>query len=243
MPVPDLSLVVPVFDEAAVLRESVARLLHSLEELNLSFEVVLSDDGSKDGSRELVIALAHGDPRLRAVTSKVNEGKGAALQRGVHAAAGRWVATCDADLSTELGVLPTALRELERGAAVVVGDRRHANSRIARRQPWLRERLGACFGALARLAIGSDLRDFTCGFKAYRRDAAQEIFGALETPRWAFDVEVVAIAKALGMRVESVPVTWRHRPDTRVRLPGDGVSAFFDLLRIGWRSRVGAYAQ
>ncbi len=240
---PDLSLIVPVFDEGAVLRESVARLLHSLEALNLSFEVVLSDDGSTDGSREIVIALAHAEPRLRAITSKVNEGKGAALQRGVHAAAGRWIATCDADLSTELGVLPAALRELQRGAAIVVGDRRHPSSRIARHQPWLRERLGSCFGALARIAIGSSLRDFTCGFKAYRRDAALEVFGALETPRWAFDVELIAIAKALGMRVESVPVTWRHRPDSRVRLPGDGIGAFFDLVRIGWRSRVGAYAQ
>lgn len=242
MSVPELSLVVPIFDEAAVLRESLSRLLRSLEDLGLPFEVVLSDDGSTDGSREIVIAMAHEDRRIRAVTSRVNEGKGAALQRGVNATVGRWIATCDADLSTELGALPAALRELERGAAVVVGDRRHPDSRIARRQPWLRERLGALFGTLARRAIGSSLRDFTCGFKAYRRDAANEIFDAVETPRWAFDVEVIAIAASLGMRIQAVPVTWRHRRDTRVQLPGDGVRAFLDVLRIGWRYRTGAYS-
>jgi dolichyl-phosphate beta-glucosyltransferase len=239
---PDLSIVLPIYDEGATLRSTLRKLVSELEGAGHDFEIIGVDDGSRDDSGEILIALAHGDGRLRALRSSVNEGKGAALQKGVLAARGRWIATFDADLSTDLEVLPRALAELRRGAALVFGDRRHPDSRILVRQPLLREALGRVFSLLARLLVVGSIRDSTCGFKAFRRDAARELFGELETARWAFDVEVLALARRRGLHMVPLPVRWSHRAQTRVRFPGDALRALVDLLRIAWLYRSGGYA-
>ena len=238
---PDLSIVVPIYDEGHSLRTTLTRLSASLEELGLAYEIVGVDDGSRDDSGEQLIALAHADPRLVALRNPRNEGKGAAVQKGVLAARGQWIATFDADLSTDPEVLPRALAALRSGAALVLGDRRLRGSRIDARQPMLREAMGRVFSLLARLLVAGAPRDATCGFKAYRRDAAREVFAEIETAGWAFDVEVIAIARRRGLPIERVPVRWSHRSETRVRLPRDGLRALLDLLRIAWTQRTGGY--
>lgn len=241
MPNPDLSLVLPIYNEGKTLSEALDRAIARLEELGLDFELLCVDDGSTDSSTNIAVARTHRDGRVRSLRSERNLGKGAAVQRGVQAARGRWVATLDADLSTDLEILPFALRELEGGASIAIGDRRRSDSCIRERQPFVRELLGRVFSALARILVPASVTDFTCGFKAYRRDAAQQIFTDLETSRWAFDVEVIAIARSRGMRIAALPVTWTHRRDTRVRFPFDALRAFVDLLRIGWLYRFGVY--
>lgn len=238
---PELSLILPVFNEARVLPSTLRQLLHELDGLGLGFEILAVDDGSTDGTRALLNSLARDDARLRVLSNPSNEGKGSALRRGAAAATGRVILTLDADLSTDLEALPRALAQVEAGAAVVIGDRRHPDSRILVRQPWLRERGGAIFNGLARVLIGGGVRDYTCGFKAYRRDAANELFAELETARWAHDAELLAVAHARGMRVSSLPVNWSHNADTKVRLPRDGFGALRDLLRVAVRRRLGRY--
>jgi dolichyl-phosphate beta-glucosyltransferase len=238
---PDLSLVLPIYNEGKTLSGALDHAISRLEEFDLDFELLCVDDGSTDDSGAIAIERTHRDGRVRAFRSVRNLGKGAALQRGIQAARGRWVATLDADLSTDLEVLPSALRELELGAAIAIGDRHQVESRIVSRQPWPRALLGKAFSTMARLLVSASVADFTCGFKAYRRDAAQQIFTDLETTRWAFDVEVIAIARSRGMRIKALPVAWSHRSDTRVRFPFDALRAFVDLLRIGWLYRFGVY--
>lgn len=241
MGTPDFSLVLPIYNEGKTLSGALDHAIARLEEFQLDFEVLCVDDGSTDGSSDIAIARTHLDGRVRALRSSRNLGKGAAVQRGVQAARGRWVATLDADLSTDLAVLPEALRELEGGASLAIGDRRQAASRIHQRQPWMREFLGKAFSTLAKFLVPASVADFTCGFKAYRRDAALQIFNELETTRWAFDVEIIAIARSRGMRISSLPVEWSHRRETRVRFPFDALRALVDLLRIGWLYRFGVY--
>jgi dolichyl-phosphate beta-glucosyltransferase len=238
---PELSIVVPIYDEARGLRATLSRLSSELDSLDLTYEIIGVDDGSRDDSGDQLIALAHSNPRLIAMRNPHNEGKGSAVQLGILAARGDWIATFDADLSTDPAVLPRALAALGNGAALVIGNRRLPESRVLVRQPVLRESLGRVFSILARVLVSGAPVDATCGFKAYRRDAAREVFGELETPGWAFDLEVIAIARQRDLPIEGVPVTWSHRRQTRVRLPGDGLRALLDLLRIAWNQRRGGY--
>jgi dolichyl-phosphate beta-glucosyltransferase len=232
---PQLSLVVPIYNEARLIPSTVQALLDVMNSMQMEFEIVVVDDGSSDDSAALLDAQAKVHPPLRVLTNPINEGKGSALRKGVLAARGSWIVTLDADLSTDLEALPRALAKLEAGTPVVIGDRRHPQSSIPRRQSRFRERCGGLFNALARLCISRQISDYTCGFKAYQRHAALDTFEALETTRWAYDVELLACAQYRDFQVASLPVTWRHDSDTRVRLPADAIAALFDLLRITLR--------
>lgn len=238
---PELSLVVPIYDEGETIERVLARLTQALERTGLTFEILGVDDGSRDESARVLHGLARRDPRIVVLRNQKNEGKGSAVQKGVLAARGRWIATLDADLSTDLDALPRGLELLRGGAAVVLGDRHRPGAEVLVRQPRLRELCGRVFSILGRRLIAPSVSDFTCGFKAFRRDAARAIFSELETPGWAFDLEVVAVARSRGLSIAPLPVRWSHRADTRVRLPGDAWRALVDLVRIAIHFRQGLY--
>ena len=241
MPAPALSVVVPVFDEERVLPATLAALVPFLEGLGRTFEVVFVDDGSRDRSRELLQAAARDDGRLVVEALPANQGKGAAVRTGVLASSGEAVAFLDADLSTPLEELPPFLEELAAGADVVLGSRRMAGAEITRRQPWLRETLGKGFTLMARTLLASGIDDFTCGFKAFRRSAADAVFSRSSLAGWAFDAELVVIARAQGLDVRQLPVRWHHEDDTKVRLAAAVVGSAIDVLRILWRRVTGRY--
>ncbi len=237
----DLSLVMPVYNEAHLIGESVRCLVAFAQELELSFELIVVNDGSNDGSGLALAGLQRKEPRLQVIELLVNEGKGSALQRGVLAAQGKVVATLDVDLSTNLEALPRALQAIAKGASMVIGNRRDPASEVQTRQPWLRALFGTLFNSMARLLVWPAIGDFTCGFKVYRLAAARELFESLNIARWVFDVELLAIARQRAIRVESIPVIWHHHSDTRVRLPGDALRALLDLLAVFGRRVGGAY--
>ena len=233
---PHLSVIVPAFEEAAVLAENLTLLAKHLEGLGLNFEILCVDDGSRDGTPALVARL---ESPLRGLTHPTNLGKGAAVRTGVLAARGERIVFLDADLSTDLAALTPLLAALDAGADVALGSRRVFGARIERRQPWRREFAGRVFSALARWTIAPAVSDFTCGFKGFRRDAAQAIFRRARVDRWAFDAEVIAIADALGLVMVQVPVTWRHAGGSKVRVVGAAAGSLRELLGVALRRRFG----
>ena len=241
MPAPGLSLVVPLYNEAQVIEDSLRALVPYLEGLGRSFEIVLVDDGSIDGSRAILERAAAADGRLRVVVHPANRGKGAAVRTGVEASEGDAVLFMDADLSTPLEEMPGFLGALDSGYDVVLGNRRAPGSRITRRQPLLRETLGKGFTTLTRLLLAPGVHDFTCGFKAFRRGAAQAIFGRSTLDGWAFDAELVVIAQEQGLKLAQVPVRWHNEDDTKVRLLGAVLGSLRDLGVIFWRRARGKY--
>src|SRR4029077_1467685 len=124
-----------------------------------------------------------------------------------------------------------------RGADVVIGSRRGPGAQIVTPQGRLRELLGQGFSFLAARLIDRSIADFTCGFKAFTADAGRAIFSRARIDGWAFDVEVLAIARALGLCIASIPVEWRDDPHSKVRLSGAVLTSFVDLARVGWRHR------
>ena len=241
MTAPSLSVVLPVYDEALVLEPTFATLIPFLEEIGESFEVMCVDDGSNDDSLAILRRLADADPRIRVDALPQNRGKGAAVRKGMLLAEGERVLFMDADLSTPLEEVRRFLGALDSDYEVVIGNRRAPGSQITRHQPWIRETLGKGFTILTRLLLAPGVHDFTCGFKAFQRHAAQEIFRRSTLDGWAFDAELVVIAQELGFKLAQVPVSWAHEEGTKVRLVHAVVGSLRELLVIRWKRFRGAY--
>jgi len=147
----------------------------------------------------------------------------------------------DADLSTPLEEMQGLLRALDSGSDVAIGNRRAPGSRITRHQPWVRERLGRGFTLMTSWLLAPGIQDFTCGFKGFRRDAARIVFERASLPGWAFDAEVVVVARQHGLSIAQIPVAWRHEDDSKVRLLHAVTSSLRDMLIIFWRRKTGRY--
>jgi dolichyl-phosphate beta-glucosyltransferase len=148
----------------------------------------------------------------------------------------------DADLATDLAVIPQVVKQLEAGADIVLGDRRDRRSQLTRRQPPLREWLGRGFTLLARALIDVRVRDFTCGLKGYARESARAISDRSWIDGWACDAEIIALARSLGLKRSTVPVSWAHVDGSRVRPLPDSLRCLRDLVRVIWARARGLYA-
>ncbi|HUO86606.1 MAG TPA: dolichyl-phosphate beta-glucosyltransferase [Thermoanaerobaculia bacterium] len=231
---PELSIVVPAYNEGERLGPTLRRLLDHLVQRGDAVEVLVVDDGSRDATAEVARGFAAEGVRLLA--HRVNRGKGAAVRTGLAASRGRRVLITDADLSTPIEDL--ALLEPHLGdAELVLGSRGLAASRISERQPLYREMMGKMFNRLVRLAGVRGIRDTQCGFKLLDGEAARRIAGELTVERFAYDVELVFLARRLGYRVREVGVNWADSPASRVHPLFDSLSMLSDLVRIRWRHR------
>lgn len=239
---PDLSIVIPVYNEADRLAPSLSQVAGFLSSRPEAVEVVIVDDGSDDGTearaRQAAAALGL---KLSLIRHGQNRGKGFAVRTGMLAARGRAVLFTDADLSVPISALDPFLARLEAGADVVIGSRRVPGAKIVRHQPPLRERLGTVFRDLASLFVVAGVSDFTCGFKLFRHEAAQAVFPLQRLAGWGFDVEVLLIARRMGLVVAEEPVEWRDDARTRVHLLRDCLRSANDLVRIRWHDLRGQY--
>jgi dolichyl-phosphate beta-glucosyltransferase len=235
---PDLSVVVPAYNEAVRLPPTLRRLRDWLVGSGSSHEIVVVDDGSTDGTAEA--ARAAGGDRLVLLRHEPNRGKGYAVRRGMLAATGARRLMTDADLSTPIEVLPRLMAELDRGADVAIGSRAVAGARIEIHQPAYREAMGRVFNGLVLVLLLPGLHDTQCGFKLFTAGAAEAAFGRTRLDGFSFDVEALYAARRRGLRIAAVPVVWRNDAASRVSLGGGG-AAFVDLLRIRLLALGGAY--
>jgi dolichyl-phosphate beta-glucosyltransferase len=240
VPSPGLSVVIPAYQEAARLPAGLAAAVAQLRVEMRDFELIVVDDGSRDGTAELAAkALAPLGERGRVVRLGVHRGKGAAVRAGVRAADGERVLVTDADFSTPLGELPLLEAALARGADVAIGSRALDRRKVLRRQPRLRDWSGRVFNLLVRLLVLPGVHDSQCGFKLFRREVVEPVFGRTRRDGFGADVEALALARHLGYRIAEVPVCWANDPDSRVTL-WRGAAAFLDPLRVRldlWRGR------
>ncbi len=197
-------------------------------------EVLIVVEQSMDATFDIAARFAAGEAGFHAIDNGVQRGKGHAVRSGMLRARGETVFHMDADLSVPLAEVPAFLRRFEECASVHVlaGDRQHARSRITRRQSGVRERMGQAFNRLLQCFALADLRDTQCGFKAFRRKACREIFRRQTLDGFAFDVEVLLLARRLGYRIESMPVEWINSEESKVRILRDSVAMLRDALRI-----------
>jgi dolichyl-phosphate beta-glucosyltransferase len=240
-PTPSLSIIIPAFDEEARLPRLLELLDATAEEkvarCRLSFlETVIVDDGSADRTAAILTETAGRKSTLRAVVGRGHRGKGAAVAAGLRAARGDYALLADVDLSTpldDLGQLADAIRQ---GADIAVGSRDMGDPKVVQ-APLHRRHAGRAFRVFVRALTGLDLSDTQCGFKLMRAAVGREITNDQLCEGFAFDVELLVRARAAGLRIAEVPVSYIHDPRSRVRLATASPRMLFDVARIGWRSR------
>lgn len=228
--IPTLSIVIPAFNEAG----RIERTLECIRAYaaRTRCELIVVDDGSDDGTGDIVRRFAPGPLDLRLLTNPANRGKGHSVRRGMLAAAGQAVLMCDADLSAPIEELEKLRAWLARGYAVVIGSRDRPDSRLDPSQPLVRRWMAWLFRALRRRWLLPGLSDTQCGFKLFRREVAREVFARQTVDGWLFDCEVLGIADRLGYRIKEVGIVWRNHPDSRVKLLRAALTAVPTLLAI-----------
>ena len=238
--VPDLSVVIPAYNEAQRLPRTLERILAYLDARAGSYELVVVDDGSSDGTAERVRAVA--GPRAVLVSNEANRGKGYSVRRGMLRARGARRLMTDADLSTPIEELERLMARMDEGYDIVISSRALRGANIEVHQPWYRENLGRVFNLAVRLVVLPGLRDTQCGFKLFTARAAVEAFSRARLDGFSFDVEALFLARRAGLRVLEIPVTWRNDAATRVDT-WRGFIAFVDLLRIRGNALRGLYEE
>lgn len=228
----DLSVVIPVYNEEKRIVDTITRLSGYLSQQGHAGEVIISDDGSHDSGPALVKERFAGDPLVRMTRAERNQGKGAAVRRGVMAARGELIIFTDADLSYPVETIGRCLQALD-ACDVVAGSRNLPQSQIAIEPPLLRRLTGMAFKTAVRGLVLTGFSDTQCGFKGFRREAAREIFSRCTVDGFAFDVEVLALARLMGFRVSELPVLLAlDSSDSSINLTTDPLRMAGDLLRI-----------
>lgn len=235
----EITIVIPAYNEIERLPPTLETVRSYLKDNFSSWELIVSDDGSDDG---MVDALRPKFPDVRFLRSPVNQGKGAAVRRGMMEAKGRYVLFSDADLSTPIDELKPMIRAMEEARADgAIGSRGLPESKLVIRQPWYRECAGKLFNLLVRPLTGLPYYDTQCGFKLFARDAARSIFSVAQSNGFAFDVEVLIIAQMLGYTIVEVPVRWINAEGTKLSFLRHGPLMVIDIIRYRWQRFAGVY--
>lgn len=235
MDTPHLSVVIPAYNESGRLLDTLERCRARLEECVPSWEIIVADDGSQDDTRDIVARMAERDARVRLVAG-AHGGKGSAVRRGMLAARAHWCFFADADLSMDLDQLP---RFFASDADVTIASREAPGARRIG-EPWSRHVIGRVFNLIVRLVAVPGVHDTQCGYKLFSARAVQQLFPIARLNGFAFDVELLYLARRAGLRIREVPVTWSYRPGSRVRVR-TGLLAFLQILEIRWNDLLGRY--
>jgi len=228
----ELSIVIPAYNEALRIGDTLDRIGDYLKSCGYSSEIIVVDDGSHDDTEKIVRKTAEKHSAIVLLQNGMNKGKGYSVKRGVLSSRGRFVLMSDADLSTPIEEIGKLFKELEEGYDIAIGSRSVSGSKVLKRQTWYRQLMGKIFNKIVQAIAVSGIRDTQCGFKLFKGDAARMVFARLRIERFAFDVEALYLAKKMGFRIREAPVVWVNSPDSKVSIFRDSLRMMRDLLKI-----------
>lgn len=230
-----ISIIIPGYNEEKRILASLASLCAFCEEHFVAYEIVFVDDGSTDHTRAMIKSFQN--PRVRLVAYDDNQGKGFAVRKGMLEAKGPYRFFTDADLPYDLEAFLSAIDTFQSGPCdVVVGARDHPDSADRSGLTWFRRRASKIFSVLVRSLLNVNVKDTQCGFKGFTAEAAEKLFSASTVNGYAFDVELLVLARTLGLEVCKVPVTQVKRNYSKVRMSLDAPMMFRDVLKLWWRA-------
>ncbi|MGO8984305.1 MAG: dolichyl-phosphate beta-glucosyltransferase [Terriglobales bacterium] len=236
------SIIIPAYNESVRIRPTLHEILRQVTEQKWDAEILVVNDGSSDDTAEVVREYGRLHPQVLLLENPGNRGKGYSVRNGMLHARGDICLFTDADLSSPITEAQKLFDAIDDGADIAIGSRWLRAELQTERQPLYRQLFGRIFNLALRVILGLRFADTQCGFKAFRRDAAQRIFPWQKIERWGFDPEILFLARRAGMRVEEIPVLWAHSEGTRLHPFRDGLRMFVEVLRIRWNALTGEYA-
>lgn len=243
---PQISIVIPAYNEAARLSVTLRAILTYLNEHEPDAELIVVDDGSNDDTAAVAEASLANTPRVatRVIDYTPNRGKGHAVRTGLLAASADIVLFSDADLSTPISETPKLIDPLRKSECdLTFGSRALDRTLIGVHQPWRREQGGRVFNLIVRLATGLPFWDTQCGFKAFRMDICRPLIEAGQIDRFGFDVELIYLAHLARLRLREIPVRWDHDPNSKVVVFRDTFHMLDEVRRIRRNVARGVYDQ
>jgi dolichyl-phosphate beta-glucosyltransferase len=236
----ELSIIIPAYNEELRLPKTLDQIHAYLNARGISAEVIVVDDGSRDGTAQCVELKSAAWPALRVVKNPGNRGKGYSVRHGMLEARGKIVLFTDADLSAPIEEADKLLAALATHD-VAIGSRAMDRGLIEVHQPWTREIAGMMFNAIVRVVLRLKIEDTQCGFKAFRRERSRITFEQQRIERFGFDPELLFLAKRHGLTTAEVPVRWSNDPGTTVSLWDGARAMFFEVAKVRWNAITGKY--
>jgi len=230
-----ISVIVPVYNEAKILRGCVAKLKRALQGIGVDFELIISEDGSIDGTDKVAHELSNEDSAVKHLHNAIRLGRGKAVQRAFEAAESDIVIYTDVDLSADLQHLTDLIKAIENGADIATGSRLVGGSAVKR--TFRREITSRIYNWIIRLVFKSPIHDHQCGFKAFRKSTVATLFDKVEGKHWFWDTELIIRAVRQGYSVVEIPVKWVQGEETKVRLESDIKYMATSTLKLWWQLR------
>lgn len=241
---PDLSIVIPAFEEEQRLGSSIETVLEFLSENKPNSELIVVDDGSSDTTTQVAEQACGGFPAIRTKVIKYepNRGKGFAVKTGLLAALSDMVLFSDADLSTPIDEMDKLIGPIAAGEIdVAFGSRALDRSLIGTHQPWRREQGGKVFNLVVRMLTGMPFWDTQCGFKAFNMTKFRPLLDVMQIERFGFDVEFLYVADLHGLKLQEIPVRWNNDDRSKVSVVRDSIRMFDEVRQIRRNAKKGVY--
>ncbi len=234
-----LSIIIPAHNEETRLPGTLEQVFRYLEQQSFTSEVIVVENGSADRTFEIAREYAKQHANLRVIQNDWR-GKGRAIQRGVSEAKGEYIFLCDADLSMPIAEISKFIPPQLQNVDIAIGSR-EAIGAVRYDEPYYRHFTGRVFNTLIRWLVLPKLQDTQCGFKCIRAEVARDIFRYQTLTGWAFDVEMLYIARHHKYQVVEIPIHWYFNADSKISVVRDSLRMFLDLLAIRRNARRGLY--
>lgn len=222
----------PAYNEHDRIGPTLVRLNEFLTEQPYSWKVVVVNDGSKDDTAQIVSTFAATHDRFELLDSQPNHGKGFVVRKGMLETEADWLLFSDADLAAPIEEVDKLWKAVENGTPIAIGSRPLKESNLEVRQPWYREMAGRSFNLAVQVFAVKGIKDTQCGFKLFRQDVAQDVFGRCKLDGFGFDFESLMIARDLGYKIAEVPIRWSHQEGSKVNMVRDGIRMLTELVKL-----------
>jgi dolichyl-phosphate beta-glucosyltransferase len=238
---PDLSIIIPAYNEEGRLPATLESVYLFLSQSPHSFEILIVDDGSLDGTCDVVQEFAAHNEGLRLVSYAPNQGKGCAVRTGMLAARGDYLLMNDADGSSPIEEVDKLLNALKNGSDVAIGSRAKEDDKVVVKAQLHRTYIGNTFNLIVQKLLLPGIQDTQCGFKLFKRAVAQDIFSVARLNGYAFDVELLYIAKLRNYKVAELAINWTNAEGSKVNVLTDSPRMLIEVLRITIGAWTGSY--
>lgn len=236
-----LTIIIPAYNEEPNIKDTLEDVAGYLQKRDITCEVIVIDDGSKDRTVEEAGKLSALFNDFRVMRSVPNRGKGFVVRKAMMEAKGGYCLFMDADNATSIYEFDNFKKALSEGYDVVIASRRLKDSEVLVGESFMRVFMGNTYIVLSRLILGASVSDFNCGFKVFTREAARKIFSNQKMNDWSFDTEVIFLTRRFGYKLKELPVKWTHKDTSKVKPLQAGINSFISLIKIKLNSLKGMY--